>query len=154
MFPNGNAADGCLYHSLQSAPGGRGDRRTPSEHVQRVRLNAPPNSRALAQSAGKSELDRPQQETAQVALEAGEVDQSEPGVRIDLDEQIHVARWPGLTAGRRAEQRQAGDAAPSDVLGVRSEQGDDALALGIVARGLGFGGARHGVDMVARIAVR
>ena len=78
-----------------------------------------------AQPAGKTELDGPQQETGQEALEAGEVDQSEAGVRIDLDEQIHVARRPGRAAGRRAEQRQASDAASWDVLGVSAEQRDD-----------------------------
>ena len=92
--------------------------RTASEHVQHVRLNAPPDLRMFAQSAGKSELDGPPQETGQEALEAGEVDQSEPGVRIDLDQQIHVARRPRLAAGGRTEQRQTGDAARPDVRGV------------------------------------
>jgi uncharacterized protein YuzE len=117
-------------------------------------LNAPPDAGTLAQSAGESELDRPMKEAGQEALEAGEIDQGEPGVGIDLDQQIDVARRPGLTAGGRAEQRQAGDAAPSDVLGVGPQERNDALALGFVDRGLSFRGARHGVDMVAQIGLR
>jgi hypothetical protein len=75
-------------------------------------------------------------------------------VGIDLDEQIHVAGRPGLAPGRGAEQRQAGDATPWDVLGVGAQQRDDALALGSVAGGLCFSSARHGVDMVAQIERR
>ena len=110
--------------------------------------------RALAQSAGKSEFDRAHEDTGQEALEAREVDQSEPGVRIDLDQEVDIARRPGLTAGSGTEQRQAGDAAPSDVLGVGAQQRNDLLALGVLARGVCFGGTRHGAEMVAQIAVR
>jgi uncharacterized protein YuzE len=113
-----------------------------------------PDPGALAQPARESELDGPQQEAGQEALEAGEVDQRKPGVRIDLDQEIDVARRPSLTAGGRAEQCEAGNAAPSDVVGVGTQQQEDALALGVLVPNLCSGDTRHDRHMIAQIGLR
>ena len=73
-----------------------------------------------------------------------EVQEREARPRIDLGDEIDVARGPGLGAGHRAEQAQAGDAAGADLRLVLAEDAEHALALGGGRRGGGASSVCHG----------